>query len=89
MRLLREVSHLGYQAYRLRVTLTDLERGRWEQTLDSQVLKPLMASHPGIPCELDPDREAGRGYYVGVCFHIYATNGAGTELELIDGGFTT
>ena len=89
VRLLREGSHLGYQVHRLRVTLTDLEDGRREHTLTEQVLKPLMAQDPGILCELDPDRQAGRGYYAGVCFHIYATNGAGTEMELIDGGFTT
>ena len=89
LQLLREVSRLGYQTHRLRVTLTDLEQGRQEQTLIEQVLKPLMANHSGVLCELDPDRETGRGYYVGACFHIYATNVAGTEFELIDGGFTT
>jgi hypothetical protein len=89
VQLLREVSRLGYQTHRLRVTLTDLEQGRREQTLDAQVLKPLMANHPGVLCELDPERETGRGYYVGACFHVYATTVAGTEFELIDGGFTT
>ncbi len=89
LQLLREVSRLGYQTHRLRVTLTDLEQGRQEQTLIEQVLRPLMANHSGVLCELDPNRETGRGYYVGACFHIYATNVAGTEFELIDGGFTT
>jgi len=89
LRLLLEASQLGYQAHQLRVTLTDLEQGRREQTLDSQVLRPLMANYPGVLCKLDPNRETGRGYYVGACFHIYATNVAGTEFELIDGGFTT
>jgi hypothetical protein len=89
VQLLREVTHLGYQAHRLRVTLTEFEQGRREHTLTEQVLKPLMARYPDILCELDPNREAGRGYYAGVCFHIYATNAAETELELIDGGFTT
>src|SRR3989440_3660235 len=89
LQLLREVSQLGYLAHRLRVTLTDLEQGRREQTLIEQVLNPLMVNYPGVPCELDPDRETGRGYYVGACFHVYATNMAGAELELIDGGFTT
>lgn len=89
LQLLREVSRLGYQTHRLRVTLTDLEQGRREQTLIEQVLRPLVANHSSVLCELDPDRETGRGYYVGACFHIYATNVAGTEFELIDGGFTT
>lgn len=89
VQLLREVARLGYQAHRLRVTLTEFEQGRRAHTLTEQVLKPLMAHYPDILCELDPNREAGRGYYTGVCFHIYATNAAETELELIDGGFTT
>lgn len=82
-------TRLGYQVHQLRVTLTDVEEGRREQTLIEQVLRPLMTNHSGVICELDPNRETGRGYYVGVCFHIYASNVAGTEFELIDGGFTT
>jgi hypothetical protein len=89
LQVLRDVSRLGYQTHRLRVTFTDLEHGRREQTLTQQVLQPLMTNHPGILCEVDRDRESGRGYYVGACFHIYATNVAGAEFELIDGGFTT
>jgi hypothetical protein len=89
IRLLRSASELGYQAHQLRVTLTDLENGLREQTIDSQVFKPLMVNYPGVICEFDPGRESGRGYYVGACFHIYAKNLAGTEFELIDGGFTT
>ena len=89
LQLLREVSRLGYRTHQLRVTLTDLEQGRRKQTLDAQVLGPLMANYPGVLCELDPERETGRGYYVGACFHVYATNVAGSEFELIDGGFTT
>ena len=58
-------------------------------TLIEQVLLPLTVNYPGVLCELDPDRKTGRGYYVGACFHVYATNEAGTEFELIDGGFTT
>ena len=89
LRLLREVALLGYHADRLRVAVTDLEQGRREQILKEQVLEPLMAGHPGILCDFDPGRQSGRGYYVSACFHVYATNPAGTEFELIDGGFTT
>jgi hypothetical protein len=89
IRLLREASQLGYQAHQLRITLTDLDKGRREETLVSQVLTPLMANNPDVIFELDPNRETGRGYYVNACFHIYASNMAGSEFELIDGGFTT
>jgi hypothetical protein len=89
LRLLRESAQLGYLTHRLRVAITDLEQGRREQVLKEQVLLSLMTTNPGVLCELDPERETGRGYYVGACFHIYATNTVGTEFELIDGGFTT
>ncbi|GCE15453.1 hypothetical protein [Tengunoibacter tsumagoiensis] len=89
LRVLREASQFGYPAHHFRVAITDLEQGRREQVLTEQVLSPLAANHSDILCELDPNRETGRGYYVGACFHIYATNLLGTEMELIDGGFTT
>lgn len=89
LRLLREAANLGYVASQMRVALTDLEDGRREQVLQERVLQPVAASHPDVRCALDPDRVSGRGYYVGACFHIYATNNAGIEFELIDGGFTT
>jgi hypothetical protein len=89
VRLLQEAARLGYHAHQLRVAITDLEEGRRTQALEEQALAPLVASYPDVRCELDPDRETGRGYYVGACFHIYATNAAGIELELVDGGCTT
>jgi len=89
LRMLREGSRIGYEAKRLRVTLTDLEDGRREQAIIEQVFGPLMDKHADVLCELDPNRASGRGYYVGACFHIYASNEEGTEFELIDGGFTT
>ena len=89
VRLLHAVSQPGYETSGVRVALTDLEGGRRERALIEQVLKPLMTSYPAVLYELDPNRETGRGYYTGACFHIYATNMAGTEFELIDGGFTT
>jgi hypothetical protein len=88
-RLLQEAARLGYHAHQFRIAITDLEDGQRTQALKEQVLAPLAASYPEVRCELDPNRGTGRGYYVGVCFHIYATNAAGTEFELIDGGFTT
>jgi len=89
VRLLREAAQLGYSAGRLRVAITDLEQGRREHVLTAHVLTPLTAAYPDVLCKLYPDRETGRGYYAGACFHVYATNAAGTEFPLIDGGFTT
>ena len=52
------------------------------------MLDPLHAEHPEVGFALDPLRESGRGYYVGVCFHVLASNAAGQEFQLVDGGFT-
>jgi hypothetical protein len=89
VRLLREAARLGYHTHQVRIAITDLEDGRRTQALEEQALAPLTASYPDTRCELDPNRATGRGYYVGACFHIYATNAAGVEFELVDGGFTT
>jgi len=88
LHLLREVAHLGYRVERVRVAVTAFDAGR-EHALVEQVLMPLRAGYPDVACALDPDRKTGRGYYVGACFHVYVTNEAGVEFELIDGGFTT
>ena len=89
LRLLREAARLGYHAHQLRVAITDLEDGRRTQALEEQVLAPLIACYPDARCELDPHRASGRGYYASACFHIYATNEAGNEFELVDGGCTS
>jgi hypothetical protein len=89
IRLLQETALLGYSTHHFRIAITDLEDGQRTRTLEEQVLAPLATSHPDAHCELDPNRATGRGYYVGACFHIYATNAAGVEFELVDGGFTT
>jgi len=89
LHLLREAAHLGYQIERVRVAVTDLDQGRRERALVEQALRPVQADYPDVACAFDPDRETGRGYYVGACFHVYATNEAGVEFQLIDGGFTT
>jgi hypothetical protein len=89
MRLFHEAASFGYHTHQSRIAITDLEDGQRTPALEEQVLAPLAASHPDARCELDPDRATGRGYYVGACFHIYATNAAGIEFELVDGGFTT
>ena len=88
LRLLRETSQLGYITDRVRIALTDLESGR-ERDLEVRVLEPLRLAYPGVICAFDPNRDSGLGYYVGACFKIFATNPAGTECELVDGGFTT
>lgn len=89
LHVLQAASTLGYQIHRVRVALTTLLPDQGGHLLNEEVLRPLMADFPEVCCELDPGRQSGRSYYTTACFHIFATNTAGSELELIDGGFTT
>jgi hypothetical protein len=89
LRLLQEAARHDYRIDCVRVAVTDLEEGRREEALNEHVLSPLKANRPDVTFALDPERESGRGYYVGDCFKVYATTGAGTEFEIADGGFTT
>jgi len=50
------------------------------------LLADLSAAFPGVEFGHYPERETGRGYYVGSCFHIYVRDGAGEEYFLADGG---
>jgi hypothetical protein len=78
----------GYAVSGPRVALTDLG-GLPEERLRTEVAEPLAARFPGVPVGFAPERITGRGYYDGACFHLYATDPAGHELLLVDGGFTT
>jgi hypothetical protein len=89
LRLLQEAARQGYEVDAVRVAITELEDGRRDRALHEHVFTPLKENHPDATVAFDPDRASGRGYYVAGCFKIYATNRAGTEIELIDGGFTT
>jgi hypothetical protein len=48
--------------------------------------RAALADLPGITVRDDPDRTTGRGYYIDLCYKIYATI-AGETVELADGGF--
>ena len=89
LQLLQATAQLGYDIKQVRVALTDLDDGQRTESLRVQVLEPLRVDFPDARYTFEPDRETGRGYYVGACFHVYATNKMGAEFPLIDGGFTT
>ena len=46
----------------------------------------ISARFEGVECGLDPERQAGRGYYRAFCFHLHGRNAAGKEVQLADGG---
>lgn len=86
LRLLRGVADLGFGVNRLEVSITDL--GIPNSSLEPGVIEPLARQHADVDFRLDPDREEGRGYYIGLCFWIHGSTLAGERLQLTDGGCT-
>src|SRR5262249_48931857 len=68
LRLLQATTDLGLAPSRIRLALTDLEDGQREPALRQRILEPVEASYPDVRAAMDPDRQTGRGYYVGACF---------------------
>ncbi|MGP3932976.1 hypothetical protein [Nonomuraea sp. KM88] len=87
--ILHQARALGYEATKVRVSVTDLTGGRHRRALCENVLDRLAQAHPGAAFGFDDDRAAGRGYYSGVCFGIRATTPAGDDVGLSDGGSVT
>ena len=73
----------------VRVAITDLTAGRQTAALAAAVVAPLAAAFPAPEIGFDLNRQAGRAYYTGVCFHLFATDPQGQEHQIGDGGFTT
>lgn len=88
-RLLSAVAAIGYAVEGVRVDITDLADGARQDAVRAEVLAPLAARFPHIQVGFDPRRGAGRGYYTGLCFAIYAVDPSGRAQMLVDGGFTT
>jgi hypothetical protein len=88
IRFLSSLAETGYALQDLRVTLTDLDNDLHHEGLRSTVIEPLAARFPGVIFALDPDRQAGRGYYDKFCFGMYAKDIRGVDHNLVDGGFT-
>jgi hypothetical protein len=70
----------------LRVAVTDFSKVVGNDALETALLAPLRSEYDNTECAIDEARSAGRGYYVGLCFHLYATTAAGRRMELADGG---
>jgi len=88
IRFLSSLAETGYSLQDLRVTLTDLDNGVHHESLCSNIIEPLAALFPKVIFALDPDRQAGRGYYEKFCFAMYAKDTQGVDHNLVDGGFT-
>jgi hypothetical protein len=70
----------------LKISLTDFSaQGRFDM-LEERLLEPLRAEFEPVDCSIDGQRASGRGYYLDLCFKIYAKPPSGQYLELVDGG---
>jgi hypothetical protein len=86
LRLLGRIGDLGIAVDGLAVSLTGL--GVTESSIEAGVIEPLMGQHAEVEIRLDPGRQAGRGYYTGLCFAIHGAVGEQARLQLVDGGCT-
>jgi hypothetical protein len=89
LRLLSALVAAGYWMRGLRVGITDLMEGTRQEALQRHVVEPLAEQFPSVRLMFDPSRSAGRNYYAGLCFAIYAQDPADAEYMIVDGGFTT
>jgi hypothetical protein len=89
LRLLAALRNEGRAIGAVRVPVTPLPDGPSAAALEREVVGPLVRAHPAVRVHLAPEREQGRGYYTGVCFHVQVADGKGEEWQLADGGLTT
>lgn len=70
----------------LRLALSDFGNVPAPVTQTEAWLTNLQCRFPGLVARLAPERESGRDYYRGWCFHLFATTPTGEEFFLADGG---
>jgi len=78
-------AYLSHRA-RLRVAISDFSAIPRLDVIEERILSPLQSHFPQADCALEPDRTSGRGYYVDLVFHVYASMPTGEWIELVDGG---
>jgi hypothetical protein len=52
----------------------------------TEAIRAALSGRPDVDVADDPERASGRGYYIGLCFKVYATI-RGQRFEVADGGF--
>ena len=70
----------------LQVSITDFHTDSRLERIETQLLSVIRSEFDGVDCGFDQGRTKGKGYYLDLCFHIYATAASGQRLELVDGG---
>ncbi len=88
LRFLSAGESIGFPMGAPRIAVTDLVGDPETDRLQREIIDSLGAQFPDAQLASDPGRTSGRGYYEKLCFKVYATDRAGVERELADGGFT-
>ena len=74
---LRSVRRFLGMSVPLSVPLTDFHQGDRTALIRDALMMPLRQGFPEVRVGFDHEREAGRGYYRDLCFHLLARTPAG------------
>jgi hypothetical protein len=69
---------------RLRLGMTDFSGKIEAEWMETELLAPFRMER--VECMIEESRTHGKGYYPGLCFHIFIESSSGEILELADGG---
>jgi hypothetical protein len=87
LQLLQRAQQAGFRLEVVRTSITVFDQTRY-QVLKAEVLDTLSRSYSDVEFLFNQEQVSGQGYYLGVRFKMYASDKAGTDYFLVDGGFT-
>ena len=87
VRLLQTAQQAGFRLEAVRISLTVFDETRY-QVLKAEVLDKLSGNYSNVEFMFNQKQKSGQAYYSGVRFQIYASDKAGTDYFIVDGGFT-
>lgn len=70
----------------LGIYVTDFHTDDRTALIQRALFAPIRDRFPEVGFEFDNERESGRGYYLDLCFHLYARTPASEDVQLADGG---
>jgi hypothetical protein len=70
----------------LQCLVSDFYQEPREALVGAELLAPLNAEFENFDCLFNGQRSSGRGYYLDLCYKIYAVDSSGKRYELVDGG---
>ena len=87
LRLLQTAGQAGFRLGAVRASITAFDESRYP-VLEAEVLEVLSRSYSNVEFMFNREQASGQEYYTGVRFQMYASDKAGTEYFIVDGGFT-